>query len=412
MAKVNALTALKVKNASASGRLADGGGLYLSTTNGGKRWVFIFRWQGKRSEMGLGSAAKVSLAEARKLAAEAREHVQGGRHPVREREARLSAMSASKGTLFGKFADDYVSSVEQGWRNEKHRQQWRNTLRDHAASIASKPVADVDTNDVLQVLQPLWLEKPETANRLRGRLEKVLAAAKARGLRSPDATNPAQWRGHLDVLLPKRVTLSRGHHPALPYSHVPDLMLELSGRPAMAARALEFLILCAARSGEVLGAKWEEIEEDTWIVPAYRMKAGRAHTVPLSTAAKTILAKWPRTAPGDYIFHGPSLDRPLSNMSMAMLLRRMKHHTITVHGFRSAFKDWALNETDYPDELSEEALAHIVGSKVRRAYRRGEAVNRRLRLMEEWGRFIAVRQGKVETPGAIVQDLGRPASER
>lgn len=387
MAKTNALTALAVRNAKNNSRIADGGGLYLSTTNGGKRWVFIYRFDGKRREMGLGSAATVKLADARTLASAARDHLAAGADPVAGREAARTPVAIPKSATFGAYAEDYIASVEHGWRNEKHRQQWRSSLKTHAASLSDLDLNAITTDHVLDVLRPIWSDKPETAGRVRGRIEKILNAAKARGLRSRDAANPAQWRGHLDILLPLRSKLTRGHHRALPYSEMPSFMQMLTGRPAMAAKALTFLIHCASRSGEVLGARWGEIEGSLWTVPADRMKGSRPHTVPLSNAAQQMICEMEHGKPTDFVFHGGEPDRPMSNMAMAMLLRRMKMN-VTVHGFRSSFKDWAANETSHPDELSEESLAHVIGSTVRRAYRRGEALERRRKLMDDWSSYI------------------------
>lgn len=388
MAKTNALTALAVKNAKKDGRLADGGGLYLSTTNGGKRWTFIYRWGDKRREMGLGSATAITLSEARTLASAARDHLAAGRDPVAVRETERTPVPASKAHTFSTYAEAYISSVENGWRNEKHRQQWRSSLTTHASRLSNLELDAITTDDVLAVLQPIWTEKPETASRVRGRIEKILSAAKARGLRSRDAANPAQWRGHLDILLPMKSKLSRGHHRALPYPSLPSFVQQLTHRPAMAAKALRFLILNASRSGEVLGAQWGEITGDIWTIPAARMKAGKAHTVPLSKAALALITEVGRGKPTDFVFHGGEDDRQMSNMSLAMLLRRMKTD-VTTHGFRSTFKDWAANETAFADELSEEALAHLIGSAVRRAYRRGEALERRRELMEAWADFVS-----------------------
>lgn len=388
---INRLTARKVETLTRVGMHADGGGLYLSTTNGGRRWVFIFRWDGKRREMGLGSAREVSLARARELASEARNLLTEGQDPITAREThRATATAAPLPVLtFGMFAESYIASIEQGWRNEKHRQQWRNSLRDHAKLLTNMPLADVDTDAVLAVLQPIWATTPETAGRVRGRIEKVLSAAKARGLRSKDAANPAQWRGHLDVLLPKRARLTRGHHAAMPYLELPTFMEQLAHRPATAARALEFLILNASRTGEVLGARWAEIDGAIWTIPAERMKGGVSHTVTLAPAAVALLEDLPRGAAERHIFPGQKPNSPLSNMALEMLLRRMGIAAYTVHGFRSCFKDWAADCTETPDEISEEALAHIVGSKIRRAYRRGEALARRRRLMEAWAEYAA-----------------------
>lgn len=393
----NRLTARAIDAINKPGLHADGGGLYLSTTNGGRRWIFLYRWQGKRREMGLGSLRDISLARARQLATEARALVAEGRDPIAARDferANLSAAEAESAAAvapvltFGAFADQYIASVEEGWRNEVHRKQWRSSLRDHAALIRDKAVAAIDTDDLLAILQPIWLTKPETASRVRGRIEKILSAAKARGFRPRDAANPAQWRGHLDVLLPRRPKLTRGHHAAMPYDDLPGFMAKLAERAAPAARALEFLILNASRTSEVLGARWEEVTGSTWIVPATRMKAGIAHTVPLSAAAAAILEIIGRGEPDEFIFSGATAKKSLSNMAMDMLLRRMDAGKYTVHGFRSSFKDWAANRTNYPDEVSEEALAHTIGSKVRRAYRRGEALDRRHSLLCDWAEYL------------------------
>ena len=389
----NRLSPLFVSRIKDSGIHADGGGLYFSTLRGSRRWLLVFRWQGKRREFGLGSYPAVSLARARELATEARQLVASGINPVDARKAQRDSSSTDADLLtFEKFADEYISSVETGWRNAVHRQQWRNTLRDYAGPLARKTVADIDTDDVLAVLQPIWLEKPETASRVRGRIEKILAAAKARGLRPRESINPATWRGHLDVLLPRRPRLSRGHHAAMPYGDLPQFMARLAHRPATAARALQFVILTACRSGEVLGARWAEIDGNLWTIPADRMKAGIAHTVTLSAPTMELLEKLGPGKPDDQVFAGGGPDRPLSNMSMAMLMRRMKVGQFTVHGFRSSFKDWAADCTEFPDELSEEALAHIIGSKVRRAYRRGEALERRRKLMDAWATYLTASQ--------------------
>lgn len=389
---VNRLSTRTVETIAKPGLHADGGGLYLSTTGGGRRWVFVYRWKGKRREMGLGSAGDVSLARARQLAAEGRAAVADDRDPIAERNNRRATAEAIATTTptFGQFSDEYITSIEDGWRNPVHRKQWWNSLRDHASALRDKPIDEISTDDVLAVLRPIWTAKPETANRVRGRIETILAAAMARGLRPREAVNPAKWAKHLQMLLPKKEKLSRGHHAAMPYADLPAFMAKLRERPAKAARALEFLILNASRSGEVLGASWSEVSGQNWVVPGDRMKAGVEHINTLSTDALTLLDEIRPTATGRFIFSGCSTDdRPLSNMSMAMLMRRMGEGDYTVHGFRSAFKDWALNETEFPDEISEEALAHTVGSKVRLAYRRSTATERRRRLMEDWATFLA-----------------------
>jgi integrase len=391
---VNRLNARSVKTIEAAGLHADGGGLYLSVSGGSRRWVFVYKRSGRRREMGLGSLRDVCLASARDAAEAARGLLASGVDPIDTRLAARSAETAAKSAAaaaaitFGTFSEDYIKSVEDGWRNAIHRQQWRNSLRDHAASLTDKPISAIDTDDVLSVLQPIWLTKAETAGRVRGRIEKILNAAKARGLRSREAANPAQWRGHLDVLLPKRARLARGHHPAMPYEQIPRFMKDLATRSGNSARALEFLILTAARSGEVFGARWSEIDGSLWTVPADRMKSGVSHTVTLSSTARAVLEGQTPGKPDALIFAGAKPGSQLSAMAFAMALRRMGVGHFTAHGFRSAFKDWAADTTDYPDELSEEALAHTVGSAVRRAYRRGSALERRMRLMEDWGCFV------------------------
>jgi len=389
---LNRLTAREIGSIKTPGLHADGGGLYFSTLRGARRWVMVYQWQGKRRELGLGTYPSVSLARARELAFQARDQIAAGINPIDARRSERAPVAEHPPSVltFGKFAEDYIASVEEGWRNKVHRQQWRNSLRDHAAPLAAIPIDVVATDHILSVLQPIWLTKPETASRIRGRIEKILAAAKARGLRPRDAANPAQWRGHLDVLLPKQPRMVRGHHAAMPYSDLPTFMTRLAQRPAIAARALEFLIHTASRTSEVLGARWGEIDKDLWSIPADRMKAGVPHTVTLSMAAVGVLnqLKPADLDPDALVFPGQGASGALSNMSMEMLMRRMNVENATVHGFRSAFKDWAANCTEFPDELSEEALAHIVGNKVRRAYRRGAALDRRRKLMEAWSGFL------------------------
>jgi integrase len=290
---------------------------------------------------------------------------------------------------FEKMAEDVIASLEQGFRNEKHRKQWRSTLQTYAESLMPMKIDAIETNDSLKVLRPIWTAKTETASRVRGRIEKILDAAKARGYRR--AENPARWRGHLDHLLPKQAKLSRGHHAAMPYADVPAFLEALRQRYAIAGLALEFCILTAARTGEVLGARWEEIDMTghVWTIPGARMKAGREHRVPLSGRALAILDIMAAARIGDFVFPGQKKGKPLSGMAMEMMLRRMKIENATVHGFRSSFRDWAGNETNFPRELAEQALAHVIGDKAEQAYRRGDALERRRALMEEWANFIS-----------------------
>ncbi|MFG1350130.1 tyrosine-type recombinase/integrase [Xanthobacter autotrophicus] len=387
----NRLTARTVANLKEPGRYADGGGLYLQVgPTGTKAWLFMFRRDGKRREMGLGSARDVGLAEARQKAEDARRLTAERQDPLESRKASMARQKeAEEVPSFGAFADALVENIEGGFRNDKHVYQWKQTLGPaYCAKIRDKKLGEVTTDDVLAVLQPIWQEKNETASRLRGRIERVLDAAKAKGLRTGE--NPARWRGHLDTLLPKRQKLQRGHHPAMPYAEVPAFLTELRMREAMAARALEFAILTAARSGEVLGAMWGEVDlkAEVWTVPAARMKAGREHRVPLTAPAIAILRALEALHPEDddkgaYIFPGQRKGRPLSGMAMEMLLRRQKLE-ITVHGFRSSFRDWAAEETGFPREIAEAALAHVVGDATERAYRRGDALEKRRELMMAW----------------------------
>ena len=385
------LTARAAATAKA-GTHGDGAGLYLVVSpTGGRKWVYRFSWRGKVTMMGLGAADVVSLAEARNLRDEARRTVASGRNPI---EARREAIKAKAGKpTFGEVADALIESKAAEWRNAKHRAQWKMTLTEYAAPLRSKPVDEIDTAAVLEVLKPLWLEKPETASRLRGRMEAVLDAAKAQGHRSGE--NPAAWRGHLSHLLPKRQKLTRGHHAAMAYAEVPAFIAKLRERDAVAAMALEFCILTATRSGEVYGARWSEIDmaAKVWTIPATRMKAARAHRVPLSDRVLTILKKLAEAKTGKFVFPGHRDGKPLSNMAMEMVMRRMKIEGVTVHGFRSAFRDWAGNETHFPREIAEAALAHVVGSAVEQAYRRGDALEKRRALMTAWADYVEPRKG-------------------
>lgn len=384
------VAALKAATSTKPHRYSDGGNLYLSTGNGGKRWVFMFRWEGKQCEMGLGSLNSVPLSSARDMAGEARLALAKGINPL---DARRKAKQAAKAVpTFGACADDFIESKSSQWRNETHKSQWTTTLAKHAAPLTSKLVNRIETEDVLDVLKPLWAVKPETASRLRGRIERILDAAKAKGYRSGE--NPARWRGHLDHLLPARQRLKRGHHAAMPYFDVPDFVAALRKRAATAALALEFLILTAARSGEVLGATWKEIdlENKLWIVPAERMKAGREQRVPLVDRVIEILKGMAKLRkdddPSAFVFPGSGNKEPLSNMSMTMLMRRMEREE-TVHGFRSSFRDWAGETTSFPREIAEAALAHIVGDATERAYRRGDALEKRRKLMSSWAIYCS-----------------------
>ncbi|MGB6177244.1 MAG: integrase arm-type DNA-binding domain-containing protein [Methylocella sp.] len=384
--KFNRLTARTVATVVKPGRHGDGGGLYLKVDrSGAKRWIFMFERAGKQREAGLGSANAVPLAKAREIAASFRASLADGRDPIESRRAAQIDRDSRK--TFGDVAEDFLKSNAPSWRNTKHRAQWRMTLERYGKPLMGLPVETVDTPAVLAALQPIWQAKPETASRLRGRIEAVLDAARVQGMRSGE--NPARWRGHLDKLLPKPKKLSRGHHAAMPSAKVPAFLTNLRERPAIGAWALEFLVLTAARTGEVIGARWSEFDfgAKIWTVPAARMKAGREHRVPLSTSALAILEKLAEAKSSDFVFPGQRLDRPPSGMAMEMVLRRMNVRHATVHGFRSAFRDWAGDCTAFPREIAEAALAHVAGDATERAYRRGDALEKRRELMEAWANF-------------------------
>ncbi|MBY2913959.1 integrase arm-type DNA-binding domain-containing protein [Rhizobium leguminosarum] len=389
---LNKLSARTVATTTKPGRHSDGGGLYLVVDkSGAKRWVFLYRRDDRLREMGLGGLNAVTLAKARELAAGARANLQAGVDPI---EAKRTAPAAVP--TFGQEADDFIEAMKPQFRNAKHIAQWEMTLREYAAPLRPKPVNEIATADILEVLKPIWLTKPETASRTRGRIERVLDASRAKGHRTGE--NPALWRGHLDKLLPKRRKLSRGHHTALPYGDVSEFIAALRKREAIAARALEFTILTAARSGEVFGATWGEISRNAgvWTVPAERMKAGIEHRVPLPPRALDILHEMAMLgAEHDaYVFPGRKEGRPLSVMAMDMVLRRMKI-PVTVHGFRSSFRDWCGEASTFPRELAEAALAHVVGDQTERAYRRGDALEKRRKLMVAWANYCEPRTSNV-----------------
>ena len=379
---LNKLSAIAVDKAKKPGKLSDGGGLYLLVQKTGRKsWVFRCTTKGgTKREMGLGPYPAITLVQARDIADRYRTIVATGGDPLIERER-------AGGKTFGDCADDYIASVQSEWRNEKHKRQWHQTLKDYCQPIRSRPIADIGTDDILTVLTPIWQSKPETASRLRGRMERVLDFAKARGWR--DGENPARWRGHLSSILPKRQKLTRGHFASMDYRDIPEFMVRLQTSGGTSARALEFLILTACRTGEVLGATWDEVDLDArlWTIPAIRMKAGRKHRVPLSGRAVEILTPLSEARLSDLVFAGQKRDKPLSNMAMQMQLRRMDLAEITVHGFRSSFRDWAGDNTTFPREVAEAALAHAVGNATEQAYRRSDALEKRRRLMDAWAEY-------------------------
>lgn len=399
--EINRLTAKTVEGLREPGLHADGAGLYLridQTLN--RRWVWVYFWQGRRREMGLGSASTVSLKNARLAADEARKLLASGIDPIEDRK---KAIAQSAPRTFGEQALAVIADLEPGWRNPKAAPQWRASLQTHAKKIWNRPVASIDTADVLAVLTPIWQTLPETAGRVRSRIERVLDVARIEGRR--DGENPARWRGHMQLLLARQARV-RGHHDAMPYEELPAFMQDLRTRSATAARALEFAILTATRTGEVLGATWSEIRGDVWLIPAERMKAAKEHRVPLTVRALAILEEMkPLRTQGDYLFPGDQRIEPLSNMAMLMLMRRMgfgaatttrmgqqdvvegSRPGYTVHGFRSTFRDWAGDLTTHPRELIEQALAHNVGGAVERAYRRRDALAKRRDLMDAWASY-------------------------
>ncbi|MEY3080856.1 MAG: hypothetical protein RJA94_841 [Pseudomonadota bacterium] len=383
MAKsLNRLNPTLVASISKPGRHADGGNLYLLVSRtGAKSWVFMYRLNGKQRELGLGSVLSVPLATARRQGAVYREALAAGTDP---RSLRVDREAPT----FGEAAREVMESFRPTWKNAKHTQQWENTIAQYCGPLLKLRIDEVEVADVLKVLKPLWQRIPETASRVRMRLEKILDYARAKGWRTGE--NPARWRGHLDHILPPRKRLTRGHHKAMPHKDVPSFVKRLRDLGSVSAIALEFCIMTAARSGEVLGAKWQELDlkEGIWTIPPDRMKAGREHRIPLQGRALDIARLLGETKTGDYVFPGAKPGRPLSVMSMTMVMRRLKQ-PFTVHGFRSAFRDWASEETGFAREVAEQALAHIIESAVERAYRRSDLFEKRRELMKAWADYSA-----------------------
>lgn len=386
------LSATKVSNLNERGYYADGGGLYFRVSEFNTRlWAFRYKRSGKAREMGLGAYPDVSLKEARERAEEARKLLRDDIDPIDRRQAARSAMLAARETAltFEQCASAYIAIKEHEWKNAKHGDQWRNTLTTYAFPvIGSLLVAHVEQTHILQILEPIWTTKTETATRLRGRIESVLDYATVRGYRKGD--NPARWRGHLDKLLatPSKVTKVE-HHAALPYTEVGAFMAALRQQAGMGARALEFAIITAARSGEVRGATWAEVDMDqsVWIIPDTRMKAGREHRIPLSDAAVELLRLLPRIEGSELLFPNTK-GTELSDMTLTAVLRRMGRQ-VTAHGFRSTFRDWAGETTAYPLEVIEHALAHQLKDKAEAAYARGTLFSKHRRLMADWAKYCA-----------------------
>lgn len=389
--QINRLTPRTVATKHKAGYYADGGGLYLQiSASGSKSWLYRFMLNGRAREMGLGSVLDRPLAEARDRARDARRMVRDGVDPIEARRAEKKrlALEAARSVTFLQCAQSYIEAHRAGWKNAKHASQWENTLTAYCGPVfGEQPVQAVDTALVCKVLEPIWREKAETASRLRARVERVLDWATVRGYRQGD--NPARWRGHLDKLFPALRKKARvKHHAALPYDEVGAFLATLRKEEGTAARALEFTILTATRTSEVIGAQWDEFNLQTgvWTIPASRMKAGREHRVPLSPASLGLIKAMTETRLNDYVFPGNRSIAPLSNMAMLELLKRMERPDITVHGFRSTFKDWASEQTNYAREVSEMALAHTISDQTEAAYRRGDLFEKRRRLMADWAR--------------------------
>ncbi|MBP0614297.1 tyrosine-type recombinase/integrase [Jiella mangrovi] len=387
------LTDSKIRSLTTPGIYGDGDGLYLRVQATGRRsWVFIWRRFGTRREIGLGpygsGTAHVSLATARSKADEAREIVGSGGDPKTDMAERKAA---ARVITFGQVADEYITTMRPKWRGAKTVAAWERFAGSYVTSIRKVPIDKLTTEDVLRVLRPLWHDKPETATKVRERTKLVLDHAKARGLRSGE--NPAQWKGHLDQILPAPAKLSRGHHAAMPFAEVAAFLQRLHEVQGVGARALEFTVLTAVRSGEARGATWQEIDLEAalWTIPAERMKTGKAHRVPLSARAVEILRTMKATAVNDLVFPGQRTGRPLSDMSLAKALKSAGSGEFTVHGFRSSFRDWVAEETNFQREVAEAALAHSVGDAVERAYRRGDALEKRRKLMDAWAGYCMAR---------------------
>jgi integrase len=407
------LTDTAIRGALAPGKYGDGDGLWLVVgPTGAKSWVFRFKIEGRERSMGLGPYPTVPLAKAR---TEAQRHTAtraAGKDPLRQRELERheARVEAARAKTFEEAAQEFVAAREGRWKNAKHREQWFHTLATYVYPlIGAQPVSTIDKEYVLEVLnQPVsaviaadgrevypggafWDARPDTAGRVRGRIEAVLDWARFKDYRRGD--NPARWRGNLDFALKKDHKAT--HHPALPFDDVAPFMCDLRARPGLGALALEFLVLTVTRTNEVLGAKWAEFDElcTVWTIPAERMKAGKEHRVPLSPAACAVLARAKELKRGEFVFPAASAKRPMSNMALLALLRRMQRTTITVHGFRSTFRDWAADCTTFPSEVAEMALAHTVDDEVVAAYKRTDLFGKRRALMEAWASWCAGNEG-------------------
>ena len=391
------LTALGVARITKPGTYADGDGLYLQVVNGNARsWIYRYSLDGRARYYGLGSAKVISLRRARELAAEPRRLRAEGIDPLEHRRAQRQAarIQSVRGVTFRQCAEGYIAAHEHSWTNAAHREQWRTSLAMYVFPVVGDmPLQAIDTALVLRILQPIWNAKPETASRIRSRIKSILDAAKAQDLRTGE--NPARWKGHLANLLPAPAKVRKvEHHPALLYGELPAFMADLRGRPSISARCLEFTVLTAARRGEAIGARWSEIDLDAavWTVPATRMKSRRAHRVPLAEPVIRLLRDLHAVRSSEHVFPGNKPDKPLTGSSVNKLLEMMDRRDITVHGFRSTFRDWAAEQTEFSYEVVEMALAHAVGSSVERAYRRTDLFEKRAKLMTAWAGYCASAQ--------------------
>jgi integrase len=382
------LKSMQIKNLTKPGKYSDGNGLYLNIRSSGtKSWIYRYQINGKRKEIGLGSTKIISLKEARELAADATKLRNNGGDP-KSHKIKLQADNNNTRT-FEQCAAEYIKAHKPGWKNEKHASQWVSTLTQYAyPHIGTLLVGEIDIAAVMAVLNPIWRTKTETASRVRGRIENILSWAIVKGYRP--APNPAIWRGNLEILLPKRSKVQKlKHHPALPHADTASLMKKIRASKSVSARALEFTILTACRTQESIGAKWNEIDlnKNIWTIPAERMKAGREHRVPLSTQTISILNDLYRT--NDYLFPGLKKGKPISNMAMLKFLKKdLGYSDITVHGFRSSFREWVSEVSTYSAELGESALAHINSNKVEAAYQRSDLLKKRCEMMQDWADYI------------------------
>jgi integrase len=396
MARIGKLTALDVTRAKGPAVLHDGAGLYLRVSaSGAKSWVFRYQLDGRRRDMGLGPFPDVTLAEARARAAAHRLQRHDGVDPLNARTAQRQTrhLDAAKTMTFEKCAAAHIAAHKAGWRGGVSEAQWRQSLMAYVyPHFGVLPVQAIDVGLVMKALEPIWTTKPETATRVRGRIESIIDWATTRGYRQGE--NPARWRGHLENLLPRISKFHRiEHHAALPYPEIGAFVRELRRQEGVAARALEFAILTAARKGEVIGARWDEIDLSgkTWTIPGERMKAGKEHRAPLSDAALRIVGKMAKIRHDDFVFPGIRTGRPLGSTALFYLLRRIGRGDLTAHGFRSAFRDWVAESTAFPTEVAEMALAHTVGAAVERAYRRGDLFDKRRQMMDAWAHFCEGR---------------------